>query len=150
MIRAEMARQHEDARASFAAARPAARAIAASIARTGRLTLLAMGGSHWVNRAAATLYRAIGIEVACEVLSEVLITPLPNLPRTVLVTSQSGNSGELGSRVRFITHGCSPDRGVWARDTSPDQQQHGCWPRPPDLPSMRLSWKRLKITGSRS
>lgn len=95
MIRAEMARQHADARASFAAARPAARQIAASLARTGRLTLLAMGGSHWVNRAAATLYRGLGIEVACEVLSEVLITPLPNLPRTVLVTSQSGASGEV-------------------------------------------------------
>lgn len=95
MIRAEMARQHADARASFAAARPLAREIAASLARTGRLSLLAMGGSHWVNRAAAVLYRRLGIEVGCEVLSEVLVTPLPNLARTVLVTSQSGASGEV-------------------------------------------------------
>src|SRR4051794_4707878 len=95
MIRAEMARQHDDALASYRSARPAARAVAASIARTGRLTLLAMGGSHWVNRAAAILYRRAGIEVGCEVVSEVLVDPLPDLPRTVVVTSQSGASGEV-------------------------------------------------------
>lgn len=95
MIRAEMARQHADARASLAGAGGRAGEIAASIRRTGRLTLLAMGGSHWVNRAAAVLYRRAGVEVASEVLSEVLVDPLPDLPRTVLVTSQSGASGEV-------------------------------------------------------
>jgi fructoselysine-6-P-deglycase FrlB-like protein len=95
MIKAEMARQHVDARSSFHGAAGAARQVADSIGRTGRLTLAAMGGSHWVNRAAAVLYRRLGIEVECEVLSELLITPQPDLARTVLVTSQSGNSGEV-------------------------------------------------------
>jgi fructoselysine-6-P-deglycase FrlB-like protein len=95
MIRAEMARQHADARASYAGAGEAAERVAASIRRTGRLTLLAMGGSHWVNRAAAVLYRQAGIEVGAEVLSEILVAPLPDLERTVLITSQSGASGEV-------------------------------------------------------
>ncbi|MDQ0392333.1 SIS domain-containing protein [Labrys monachus] len=95
MIEAEMARQHADALASFHGAGVMAERIADSIGLTGRLTLAAMGGSHWVNRAAAVLYRRLGIEVETEVLSELLITPQPDRPRTVLVTSQSGNSGEV-------------------------------------------------------
>ena len=55
MIKAEMARQHADAQSSFQGATGVARQVADSIARTGRLTLAAMGGSHWVNRAAAVL-----------------------------------------------------------------------------------------------
>ena len=94
-IRAEMSRQHSDARASFAAAQPLAAEIAASVRRTGRLTLLGMGGSHWVNRTAAVLYRRAGLDVSAEVLSEALFTPLPPRPRTVLIVSQSGGSGEI-------------------------------------------------------
>ncbi|CAM5769807.1 aminotransferase [Labrys miyagiensis] len=95
MIEAEMARQHADARASFHGAGPVASKLAESIRRTGRLTLAAMGGSHWVNRAAAVLYRRLGVEVETEVLSELLITPQPDRERTVLLVSQSGNSGEI-------------------------------------------------------
>lgn len=94
-IRAEMARQRADAYASFAAAQPLAAEIADSIRRTGQLTLLGMGGSHWVNRTAAVLYRQAGLDVSAEVLSEVLFTPLPPRPRTVLLVSQSGGSGEI-------------------------------------------------------
>lgn len=108
-IEAEMARQHADARASFEAARDVAARVARSIRRTGRLTLLGMGGSHWVNRSAAVLYRAAGLEASAEVLSEALIAPFPDRPRTVLLTSQSGRSGEvlryldkpLGAEDRF-------------------------------------------------
>jgi fructoselysine-6-P-deglycase FrlB-like protein len=94
-ILAEMARQHADALATLETARPAAEAVAASLRRTGRLTLLGMGGSHWVNRTAATLYRALGVDVEAAVLSEVLLAPLSARPRTVLITSQSGRSGEV-------------------------------------------------------
>lgn len=94
-IKAEMARQHADARASFEEARAGAVEVARSIGRTGLLTLLGMGGSHWVNRTAAVLYRKAGVEVAAEVVSEVLITPLPPHARTVLLVSQSGGSGEI-------------------------------------------------------
>lgn len=95
-IRAEMARQHADARASFTAAESMAAEIARSVRRTGMLTLLGMGGSHWVNRTAASFYRTAGVEVSAEVLSEVLSTPLPSRSRTVLLLSQSGGSGEIG------------------------------------------------------
>lgn len=91
----EMARQHDDALASYDANQTRAAELAASIRETGRLTLLGMGGSHWVNRTMLGLYRGLGIEVAAEVLSEALVTPLPPRPRTVLITSQSGGSGEI-------------------------------------------------------
>jgi fructoselysine-6-P-deglycase FrlB-like protein len=94
-IAAEMARQHNDAVASFAQNAELAAKIAASIRYTGCLLLLGMGGSHWVNRTAMFLYRHAGIEVQCEVLSEALHCPLPDKPRTVIITSQSGGSGEI-------------------------------------------------------
>ncbi len=98
-IEAEMARQHADALASFEAAAPTAALVAASARRTGRLLLLGMGGSHWVNRTAVPLYRACGLDAAAEVLSEALDAPRPDAPRTVLVVSQSGASGEV---VRYL------------------------------------------------
>ena len=95
LLHAEMARQSSDAIASIqAAAAPAAR-VADSIHRTGRLVLLGMGASHWANRAAEIMYRRAGIDVVSYPLSEILDTPLPDVPRTVLVTSQSGRSGEV-------------------------------------------------------
>src|SRR5262249_13664656 len=94
-IREELRRQHGDALASFAAAAPVAGRIADSLARTGRLVLLGMGGSHAGNRAAEPVYRACGIDATALVLSEALIAPLPDRPRTVIVTSQSGRSGEV-------------------------------------------------------
>ena len=94
-IKAEMARQHDDALASLAAAAPMATILAASLRHTGRLTLLGMGGSHWVNRTAVPAYRACGIEASAEVLSEALSNPSPGQSRTALVVSQSGASGEV-------------------------------------------------------
>lgn len=91
----EMARQHGDALASFAAARPRANDIAASLKRTGRLLLLGMGGSHAVSRAVEPLYRAAGIDAVALPLSEQLCAPLPLAGRTVLITSQSGESAEV-------------------------------------------------------
>jgi fructoselysine-6-P-deglycase FrlB-like protein len=94
-IEQEMARQPADALVSFSANKAVAQQIARSIAQTGRLTLLGMGGSHWVNRIALFAYRQLGIECSAEVMSEALLAPLPDRPRTLILTSQSGGSGEV-------------------------------------------------------
>jgi fructoselysine-6-P-deglycase FrlB-like protein len=103
----EMARQHEDALSSFEQASGTAEKIAASLKRTGRLLLLGMGGSHAVGRAVEPLYRAHGIDAIAVPLSEQLGQPLPLEGRTVLVTSQSGESAEV---VRWFSEaGDVPD-----------------------------------------
>jgi fructoselysine-6-P-deglycase FrlB-like protein len=72
-----------------------AASIAASLKRTRRLLLLGMGGSHAVGRAVEPLYRALGIDAVAMALSEQLGQPLSLEGRTVLVTSQSGESAEV-------------------------------------------------------
>lgn len=94
-IENEMARQHSDALATFQAAASLAGKIAASIRRTGRLLLLGMGGSHAVGRAVEPLYRDLGIDAIALPLSEQLGQPLPIAGRTIIVTSQSGESAEV-------------------------------------------------------
>ncbi len=94
-IEAEMVRQAADARASFDAARETAAAAAAAMKRTGKALLLGMGGSHAIGRAAEPLYRALGIEALATSLSEQLTAPFPVAGRTILVTSQSGESAEV-------------------------------------------------------
>ena len=91
----EMARQHTDARASLERNTAMAAKVAASIRKTGRLLLLGMGGSHAVGRAVEPLYRSLGIDALALPLSEQLGQPLPTAGRTVLVTSQSGESAEV-------------------------------------------------------
>ncbi|MGX7875257.1 SIS domain-containing protein [Mesorhizobium sp. ORM6] len=91
----EMARQHADARASFEHNTAMAAEVATSIKKTGRLLLLGMGGSHAVGRAVEPLYRALGIDALALPLSEQLGQPLPLSGRTVLITSQSGESAEV-------------------------------------------------------
>lgn len=91
----EMARQHADALASYEAAKTEAHTIAASLAKTRKLLLLGMGGSHAVGRAVEPLYRALGIDAIAVPLSEQLGQPLALEGRTVLVTSQSGESAEV-------------------------------------------------------
>ncbi len=95
LIRAEMGRQHADARASFAAAAPMAVRIAASIRADGRLLLIGMGGSHWVNRSVEPLYRSLGVDASAIVASEWLEQGLAGAARTAIFTSQSGASGEI-------------------------------------------------------
>ncbi|WP_431322814.1 SIS domain-containing protein [Rhizobium sp. YTU87027] len=91
----EMARQHADALASYDGARKTAQAIAASLKKNGRLLLLGMGGSHAIGRAVEPLYRARGIDAIALPLSEQLGQPLSLEGRSVLVTSQSGESAEV-------------------------------------------------------
>jgi fructoselysine-6-P-deglycase FrlB-like protein len=90
-----MDRQHADALASIAANQEQARAVAESIRRTGRLLLLGMGASHWVNRTAEVLYRRAGVDAVALTLAEALASPLPASRRTAVVTSQSGGSAEV-------------------------------------------------------
>ncbi|URK87155.1 SIS domain-containing protein [Rhizobium sp. RCAM05350] len=91
----EMARQNTDAIASFESAGERAKSIATSLRETGGLLLLGMGGSHAVNRAVEPLYRALGIKAIAITLSEQLGEPLAIEGRTVLITSQSGESAEV-------------------------------------------------------
>ena len=98
-IRAEMSRQAADALASFNGAGEAARAIADSARRTGRLLLLGMGGSHAVNRTVEPLYRRAGIDATAVPVSEMLYAPLGAQTRTALLASQSGESAEI---VRYL------------------------------------------------
>ncbi|RVD60213.1 SIS domain-containing protein [Mesorhizobium sp. M2D.F.Ca.ET.185.01.1.1] len=91
----EMSRQHEDALASFASNQEVAARVAASIRRNGRLVLLGMGASHAVARAVEPLYRAHGIDAIALPLSEQLGQKLPLAGKTVIVTSQSGESAEV-------------------------------------------------------
>ncbi|TSE11575.1 SIS domain-containing protein [Mesorhizobium intechi] len=100
----EMARQHADARASFEHNTAMSAQVAASIRKTGRLLLLGMGGSHAVGRAVEPLYRALGIDALALPLSEQLGQPVPLDDRTVLVTSQSGESAEV---VRWFAQAAS-------------------------------------------
>lgn len=91
----EMARQHADALTSYADNEEIAAKVAASLKSTGKLLLLGMGGSQAVNRAVEPLYRSLGIEALAVTLSEQLGQPLPIADRTVIVTSQSGESAEV-------------------------------------------------------
>ena len=94
IIDAELARQFPDAAKTFANAREAAGRAARDIRETGRLHLLAIGGSHWVNRLAEPFYRQAGIDATAHVISEYMRASLPG-PAVRLLTSQSGASGEI-------------------------------------------------------
>ena len=123
-IEKEMARQNADAIASFEAAAPLAVTIAQSLRKTGRLLLLGMGGSHAVGRAVEPLYRSLGIDAVALPLSEQLGQPLPLVGKTILVTSQSGESAEVlrwfaEAGVRADTFGLTLEGGSTLARTVP-------------------------------
>ncbi len=99
LIQAEIQRQIPDAIASFDAAQETAFKIAADARETGRLLMLGMGASHYANRLLEPEYRKLGLEANAMVVSEALYAPLPSVPRTVLLVSQSGGSGEI---IRYL------------------------------------------------
>ncbi|MBV7518140.1 aminotransferase [Ensifer sp. ENS12] len=103
----EMARQASDAIASVHQATAMAASVAASLKSTGKLLLLGMGGSHAVGRAVEPLYRAHGIDAIALPLSEQLGQPLVIEGKTILITSQSGESAEV---LRWFseTNGATP------------------------------------------
>lgn len=91
----EMARQNDDAIASFRQNTAMAERAATSLRATGRLLLLGMGGSHAVGRAVEPIYRSLGIDAIALPLSEQLGQPLSLAGKTVFITSQSGESAEV-------------------------------------------------------
>jgi fructoselysine-6-P-deglycase FrlB-like protein len=119
-----MARQHADALTSYDNARQTAQAIAESLKKNARLLLLGMGGSHAVGRAVEPLYRACGIDAIALPLSEQLGQPLALDGRTVIITSQSGESAEV---VRWFsetggsadTFGLTLEQGSFLARTAP-------------------------------
>jgi fructoselysine-6-P-deglycase FrlB-like protein len=106
LMRAEMARECADALATMDSNRPAAAAVAESLRRTGRLVLYAMGGSHYVNAVAEPLYLDSGIDCRAMLASDSLMAPLPDGPRTALIASQSGESGEI---VALLAQPCGAE-----------------------------------------
>lgn len=94
ILNAEMARQHADALETFHAQAERAAELAAEIRRIGRVDLLGIGGSHWVNRMAEPAYRAAGIVATAHNVSEYMRAPLPG-DAVRIATSQSGGSGEI-------------------------------------------------------
>jgi len=106
---AEMGRQRGDALETIARLRPQAGSHAALIADAGRLVLLGMGGSHWINRAAEPHYRALGIDATAHVLSEAMRAPLAERGQVRIVTSQSGASGEI---VRYFDEHRASDKTI--------------------------------------
>lgn len=109
-IEREISRQKGDARSSFLDANVMAQAVAVSVRRSGVLLLLGMGASHGLNRAVEPLFRNLGIDALAIPLSEQLDHPLSTAGRSVIVTSQSGESAEV---VR------------WLRENSPHQHSFG-------------------------
>lgn len=95
LLHAEMARQGADAIASLVSNGEVAAELAASIARTGRLVLVGMGASHYANRMAETTWRRLGVDCRAETAGDVLLQDPPGLPRTLVLVSQSGESGEI-------------------------------------------------------
>lgn len=100
-LRAEMSKQHSDALQSLRTARLSAEDITEALRARGRLVLLGMGGSHWVNTAACPHYRRCGLDATAHVVSEYMRAPIGGDP-AMLVTSQSGRSGEV---LRMIENG---------------------------------------------
>ncbi len=99
-LRKEMNNQHKDALDSFLNADSISQEIAQSIQSTGRLILLGMGASHWINRAVEPIYRKCGVDVTTHIASEYVRAPLPQATRTTILTSQSGSSGEI---IRYLS-----------------------------------------------
>jgi fructoselysine-6-P-deglycase FrlB-like protein len=94
ILNAEMARQFADARETYRGQSDMAVRVAQDIRQAGRLDLLGVGGSHWVNRMAEPFYRAAGVVATAHNVSEYMRAPLPDAA-VRLVTSQSGGSGEI-------------------------------------------------------
>ncbi|MFW5487106.1 MAG: SIS domain-containing protein [Desulfovibrio sp.] len=103
----EMSRQHQDALDSFRQATPVAKEIAQSLKTAPRLLLLGMGASHWANRIVEPIFRKASIDATAQPVSEYLRAPLPRGGRTVLLTSQSGESGEI---IKFLDEMHTPGR----------------------------------------
>jgi fructoselysine-6-P-deglycase FrlB-like protein len=95
LIHQEMSRQHADAFASLDANQTTAKQITENLNQTNRLLLLGMGGSHFANHTAEVEYKNLGLDATALLISEILYYPLPDTKRVALISSQSGESGEI-------------------------------------------------------
>lgn len=123
-IEKEMVRQNADALASFETASTLAATIAQSLRKTRQLLLLGMGGSHAVGRAVEPFYRSLGIDAIAVPLSEQLGQPLSTDGKTIIVTSQSGESAEVlrwfgETGIRADTFGLTLEEGSTLARTIP-------------------------------
>ena len=114
-IEQEMARQVQDVLRTVSTVRDAAVAVAAKIRSSRGLLLLGMGASHAAARTVEPIYRDLGIDAIAIPLSEQLTAPLSLADRTVIVTSQSGESAEV---VRWLDQVGQRD-GVFAMTLDP-------------------------------
>jgi fructoselysine-6-P-deglycase FrlB-like protein len=103
-LQAEMARQGADALASLTGNAVVAAELAASIARTGSLVLVGMGASHYVNRIVEPAWRKAGVDCRAETAGDILQQDLPVRPRTLVLVSQSGESGEILQLLDRLPH----------------------------------------------
>lgn len=94
-LQTEIDHQFGDALATYQKLTRRAEIAAMMIQERGRLLLLGMGGSHWINRLVEPCYRAAGFDATAHVLSEYTRSPLRLEDPIVIMTSQSGASGEV-------------------------------------------------------
>jgi fructoselysine-6-P-deglycase FrlB-like protein len=94
-IQSEMSRQHADALASLETNKIVAEKIVSALRDKKRLILLGMGGSHFSNHCAEVEYKKLGLDATALLISEVLYYPLTDAKRVALISSQSGESGEI-------------------------------------------------------
>lgn len=117
LLLTEMSRQRTDARTTLDRLRPDAGVHAARIRQNGRLVLLGMGGSHWINRAAEPHYRALDVDATAHPLSEFMRALLPVSGQVRILASQSGSSGEV---VRFLDEQAASPRTIIGMTLDPD------------------------------
>ena len=94
MIDLEMTRQDQDIIDTLKTQTASIRALAENIRSTKKVLLLGMGASQLVNEVFALQLRRSGIEALAMTASEFIYDPIPAEGRTVILTSQSGESVE--------------------------------------------------------
>ena len=94
MIEAEMSRQDQDIEETLRTQREAVKALADSIRSTKNVLLLGMGASQLVNEVFALQLRKNAIDALAMTASEFIYDPVSTDGKTVILTSQSGESVE--------------------------------------------------------
>ena len=94
MIEAEMSRQDQDIEETLRTQREAVKALADSIRSTKNVLLLGMGASQLVNEVFALQLRKNAVDALAMTASEFIYDPVSTDGKTVILTSQSGESVE--------------------------------------------------------
>jgi fructoselysine-6-P-deglycase FrlB-like protein len=104
ILNEERSRQRRDACDSFAQAIEPAGRIAHRLRSAGRLALIGMGGSHFINRIVEPMYRIAGLDATAHTASEMAQAGLPQGERATIITSQSGASSEIQALLTAPRH----------------------------------------------